>query len=90
MSRLREARRDVRVGVRIGMFVLAIPAIFWTAVYFLEGGTLSGFLVAAIDETLSFVFAMLSWIGFAPALLLISAALLVRRLRARSPARKAF
>lgn len=73
-----ERRRDVAIGVRIGLLLLALPGLIKLAIYLLEGGKLFGLLGAFASEILAIALTAVAWIG--PGLVILSlAALFVRR-----------
>ncbi|MBE2318348.1 hypothetical protein DVA67_020370 [Solirubrobacter sp. CPCC 204708] len=59
-----QRRRDVGVGVRIGLFlVFGLPALVSLALYFLGGGTLAALIPALLEEGVRFALQVASVIG---------------------------
>jgi hypothetical protein len=52
-----QRRRDLRAGVRLGLWLTNVPLFIGLALYFLHGGTVAGLVVGLIDATLGLALA---------------------------------
>lgn len=75
-------RRDVHVGVRLGLFAFfTLPALVAASLYFLHGGTIDGFLTGLMTAALSLLGHAVAFVGPTVALLVILSALWLRSRR---------
>lgn len=83
-ARSYEMRRDVAIGVRTGLLILAIWAAIQTGWYFADGGSLDGLVVGVFNELLAIVLALVARLGPVLFMPVVAYVLIWRRRRSRT------